>query len=81
MATLETVLRQASRLSTIDKVRLIEKVTPQIERELVASQQRPAASYPSLLGICQDLGTAPSAEEIDTTREEFLAGFPREDIA
>jgi hypothetical protein len=32
-----------------------------------------------LIGLCADLGPAPSAEEIDETRREMWARFPRDD--
>lgn len=37
MATLEAVVAQAFQLSTLDKVRLIERVTPRIEEEIRAA--------------------------------------------
>ncbi len=81
MATLETVLNQALKLSTLDKVRLIERVTPEIEQEITVFQGQATRSYPSLWGLCRDAGPAPSAADIDQVREEFLVDFPREDIA
>jgi hypothetical protein len=35
----------------------------------------------SILGLCADLGKAPSAEEIDEARREMWAKFPRDDVA
>jgi hypothetical protein len=32
------------------------------------------------IGLCVDLGPAPSAEGIDEARREMWAGFPRDDI-
>ncbi len=78
MATLEAVLNQAFQLSTLDKVRLIEKVTLRIEQALVGAQAKPGRS---LWGVCRDLGPAPSAEEIDQARRDQWSGFPRDDIA
>jgi hypothetical protein len=34
----------------------------------------------SFIGLCADLGPAPSAEEIDEARREMWAGLPRDDI-
>ena len=34
----------------------------------------------SFIGLCADLGPAPSAEEIDEARREMWTGFPRDDI-
>ena len=74
MATLEAVLAQAFGLSTLDKVRLIEKVTPKIEEEIRSRQVQPAKPYRSLWGICRGLGSAPSSEDIDQARQEMWAG-------
>jgi len=81
MATLEAVLAQAYGLSTLDKVRLIEKVTPRIEEEIRSGQAKTAEAFPSLWGTFRDLGVAPSGEEIDQVRQEMWSDFPREDIA
>jgi hypothetical protein len=75
--TLEEVLTLAKQLTTPDKVRLIKCLAPEIERELLGAQPRWRRS---LRGLCADLGTAPSAEEIDEARREAWASFPREDI-
>ena len=75
--TLEQVLELAKQLSLVDKVRLIEQMAPEIERELVKNTTPPRRS---LWGMCADLGTAPSAEEIDEARREAWGDFPREDI-
>ena len=75
--TLQEVLQLAKQLTLIDKVRLIQHLTPDLEREL--SQRKPQ-SKKSLLGLCADLGKAPSATEIDDTRNELWTNFPREDV-
>ncbi|MBP0029259.1 hypothetical protein [Roseofilum sp. Guam] len=75
--TLEQVFKLAKQLSLIDKVRLIEKITPEIEREVAQTTLIPQRS---LWGICSHLGTAPSAEDIDNARVEAWSCFPREDI-
>lgn len=72
----EDVLKLVQQLSPVEKMRLIERVAPEIERELIAGQSRPGVS---LLGIVKDLGPAPSATEIDACRREAWATFPRED--
>jgi hypothetical protein len=33
-----------------------------------------------IIGLCADLGPAPSAEEIDEARREMWATFPRDDV-
>lgn len=75
--TLDEVLELASRLSPVDKVRLIERIAPEIERALPEDPRTPTRS---LLGLVKDLGTAPSAEDIDAARREMWANFPRDDI-
>jgi len=74
---LDQVLTMAHKLSALDKVRLIEALTPQIKQDVKAI--RPTRRK-SLLGLCADLGPAPSAEEIDAARREAWANFPRGDI-
>jgi hypothetical protein len=53
--------------------------------EVPAAENVNASTSPtprrSLLGLCADLGPAPSAEDIDEARREMWSGFPREDIA
>jgi hypothetical protein len=77
VTNLDQVLTMAAQLSAVDKIRLIEGLAPQIEQDLRA--MHPTQSK-SLLGLCADLGPAPSAEEIDAARREVWAGFPREDV-
>ena len=77
MATLEGVLDLAFQLSTLDKIRLIEKVTPKIEAEVRGSQGKP---HKSLWGACRDGGPGPSSEEIDEARREMWADFPSDDV-
>ena len=76
-ATVDDLLELVRQLSTVEKVRLIERVAPEIERELVAG--RSTASV-SLLGLVKDLGPAPSAEEIDACRHDAWASLARDDI-
>ena len=75
--TLQEVLQLAQQLTPIDKVRLIQQLTPDLERELSETKPKPKKS---LLGLCADLGQAPSAAEIDRTRNEVWGSFPREDM-
>lgn len=75
--TLQEVLNQAKQLSTLDKVRLIQQIAPDIEHELIGQPPTPSKS---LWGICGDLGQAPSSDQIDAARSEEWANFPREDI-
>lgn len=73
--TLETVLEQARKLSPLDKLRLIERVAPDLEDDLRPSH--PRTEERSLLGLCKDLGPAPSAEDIDEAQREAWGGFAR----
>jgi len=75
--TLEQVVSLARQLPPVEKVRLIERIAPEIERDMLT--QRPV-KLRSLLGLCADLGPAPSAEDIKEVRREMWASFPREDI-
>ncbi len=75
--TLEEVLRLARRLSPQDKLRLIERIAREMARESLPLRPSPRRS---LWGLCADLGSAPSAEEIDRARQEEWANFPRGDI-
>jgi hypothetical protein len=45
-----------------------------------AERPAPATTARGFIGLCADLGPAPSAEEIDDARREMWAGFPRDDI-
>ena len=76
-ATLEQVVSLARQLPPVEKIRLIERMVPEIERDMLG--QRPPRRK-SLLGLCADLGPAPSAEDIDEIRREMWTDFPREDI-
>jgi hypothetical protein len=77
-AALDEVVTQARRLSPLDKIRLVERLMAELERDLAESSPAPSRS---LYGIWSDLGPAPSAAEIDEARREAWANFPREDIA
>lgn len=75
--TLTEILPLIQQLSVVEKVKLIELIAPQIEQALIQEKNNPTTP---LWGLCQDLGTAPSALEIDLMREEAWANLPREDI-
>jgi len=75
--TLEQVISLARQLPPLEKIRLIEQMAPEIERDMPS--QRPL-KLKSLLGLCADLGPAPSAQEIDEIRREMWADFFPEDI-
>jgi hypothetical protein len=73
---LQEVINFAKQLSAVDKLRLIQQITPDIERELVNKHE----ARKSLWGLCADLGQAPSADDIDESRKEEWANFLPEDI-
>lgn len=73
--TLEDVLRLAKQLSAMDKVRLIERIAPEIEIDLQASQNGPRES---LRGIWQGLNI--TDEDIAEARREMWGNFPRDDF-
>ncbi|MCC3408945.1 MAG: hypothetical protein JGK17_25895 [Microcoleus sp. PH2017_10_PVI_O_A] len=75
--TFEAVFSLVKQLSLSEKLRLIKWMVPEIERELVVVRPTPRKS---LWGLCADLGTAPSAADIDEVRTEEWANFPREDF-
>ncbi len=75
--TLEDVMNLVQHLTPVAKVRLIERLAPDIERALATQPRRPSRS---LLGLVRDLGTAPSASEIDDIRKEMWASLQSDDI-
>lgn len=74
---LDEILVQVRQLTPLEKVRLIEEITPQLGEALQGSEKKPKRS---LEGICQHLGEAPSAAEIEEARREAWANFPRDDF-
>ncbi|MGB3206330.1 MAG: hypothetical protein WBB28_15175 [Crinalium sp.] len=75
--TLEQIIEQAKQLTPREKMRLIQAISPDIQEALIKPEIKPRRS---LLGICANLGEAPSAEEIDQIRQEIWSNFEREDI-
>ncbi len=75
--TLEEALKYIKQLSVVDKVRLIERIAPEIKRELMVIKSTPRKS---LWGLFADLGKAPSVENIDQARRDEWANFPRDDF-
>lgn len=72
--TLEAVLNLVKQLKLVDKVRLIERVAPQIERELA---QIPVQRK-SLRGLWR--GVDISESDIAEVRRQMWGDFPRKDI-
>lgn len=73
--TFDQVIGLAKQLSTIDKIRLIEQIAPQIKQDLQIDRTAPRQS---LRGLWQDLDI--TAEDISQARDEMWRSFPREDI-
>ena len=73
--TLDEALAFVRQLSPLDKSRLIERMVPDIERELRAARSIPRVS---LRGLWRGLDI--TGEEIDQAREEMWGEFPREDV-
>ncbi|MCK6629039.1 MAG: hypothetical protein L6R45_28150 [Anaerolineae bacterium] len=73
--TLTEILELVTRLSLVDKVRLIERVAPQIEQELSIEQPKPRKS---LRGLWR--GVDISEEDIAEARRDMGRNFPREDV-
>lgn len=72
---LEEALALVRQLSPVDKARLIERIAPDIERELKSARPTPRKS---LCGLWRGLDI--TAEDIAEARQEMWGGFPREDI-
>ncbi len=75
MVTLNEVLKLAEKLPLADKVRLIERIAPQIQRDLRAAPGKPRKS---LRGLWSGLDV--TEEDIAQARREMWGDFPREDI-
>jgi hypothetical protein len=76
--TLDEMIERAKQLSTLDKLHLIEELIRDVRATI---GQAPPAPFKSLYGTLADLGTAPSAEDLEETRREMLHNFPRDDVA
>jgi hypothetical protein len=73
--TLQEILPLIQHLSLMDKVRLMERLAPQIQRDLrlvVPSPRR------SLRGLWSAVNV--TSQDIAEARREMWSGFPREDI-
>ena len=73
--TLQEVLDLASLLPSRDKLRLIERIAPQIEHDLEAAQPK---QRKSLRGLWKGLDV--SEDDIAEARREMWDSFPRNDI-
>jgi hypothetical protein len=73
--TLEEVLNLAKQLSPLDRIRLIEQITPQLKRDLVVVHPQPRKS---LRGIWKGIDITEA--DIAEVKAQMSSNFPREDI-
>ena len=73
--TLEEVLNLAKQLSPLDRIRLIEQITPQLKRDFVVVPSQPRKS---LRGIWKGIDI--SEADLAEVKAEMSSNFPREDI-
>jgi hypothetical protein len=76
-ATLNEALEVVRRLSTFDKISLLEHVASSLKDDLAQPHSKPLETFK---GILAPLGAGPSDEDIDAVRRAMWAGFPREDV-
>ncbi len=73
--TLEEVLNLVKQLSPLDRIRLIEQITPQLKRDFVVVPSQPRKS---LRGIWKGIDI--SEADLAKVKAEMSSNFPREDI-
>ena len=73
--TFEAVLAMVRQLPAVEKARLIERISFDIEQSL---QHRISKERTSLRGVWK--GTDISEEDIEEARREMWGNFPRDDI-
>ena len=73
--TLEEVVNLAKQLSPLDRIRLIEQITPHLKRDLIVSPSQPRKS---LRGIWKDIDI--SEADMAEVKAEMNENFPHEDI-
>lgn len=73
VVTLDEVMQLATQLTAIDKVRLFERLAPELERAVLTAQPRE-----SLRGLWQ--GVNITDEDLAEVRREMWGNFPREDF-
>lgn len=72
--SVDEIMKPARALKPADRARLIERVTVELARDI----GRERVPRRSLFGLWSDLGVAPSAQDIETTRLETWLRFPRD---
>ncbi len=73
--TLEEVLNLAKQLSPLDRIRLIEQITPHLKRDLIIVPSQPRRS---LRGIWKEIDI--SEADLAEVKAAMSSNFPREDI-
>ena len=58
----------------------VDNLTGAVEIVVRSAELSGDRSGIALIGLCADLGRAPSSEQIDEARRELWAGFPRDDV-
>ena len=72
---LQEIFKLAMQLSTLDKIRLLEKLAPQIEKDFKKiSEKKPK----SLRGLWKGINI--TSDDIEQARSEMSFDFPRKDI-
>ena len=74
---LDQVKELMTHLTPLEKAELVAWLGTSLKAELPRGSSAPR---PSARGLRADLGTAPSAEDIDEARREMWGNFPRNDI-
>lgn len=78
MITLDEILDLAKQLSVVDKVRLIERIAPEIEGDLAHDVSPGPQPRTPIVGMW--VGVHITEEDIEEARREMWGNFPREDI-
>ncbi|MBI3958913.1 MAG: hypothetical protein HY328_08895 [Chloroflexi bacterium] len=80
--SLEFVLTMASRLALTEQLQVIQFLAERLSAatRTAAKPQGHKKKSRSLRGLWADLGPGLSAEDIDASRREMLANFPRDDF-
>lgn len=78
--TIEQIVNLAKTLKPLERAQLIARLKTLLESSPVKPEHVPVTPRRSLRGMLADLGSAPSAEEIDEARREMWGNFPREDF-
>jgi len=75
--SIDKAIKLLRELPPREQLKVIVEILPGLEKML---SEPPGKPRRSLLGLCADLGKAPSAEEIEEARKSIWAEFPRETV-